>query len=930
MTDAPGPGTVQRLSNLAKLHHVPVFALEHLLERRGSGQELGRLSQSELIQEADATPAITEVDVDALYEGYRYGPRLAFYLYLLPGGLVPPCIGDLQQAVVELADREHPTLMDELAVVDDYEADMLLNQIVLLDVEELNGIREIRFRYSVTHHFLRVDEHPDQALQARYGFLWLDLALGYLAILSRDEPVNSLLTRALSKWLRAVLLPVRFSKELVDQHFSIEKAKSLSYYDPGTGVRRSISGHGLWSKAEQEIHARERQYLRPDSLYEEEVVQGVVTGLGVISSKGKIYLTRALPTSLLRAWARQRLPNLVRDVRNLRGEQPESVSSSLETINRMRLPAVGKAAVIGVVEALLQADRERLSSVQLPQTGLSIHKALRGKYVDPYLHADCGDCGETANLCSHCESPALEFQEQDVTCRDCGATISDKETVALRCMKGHVTRVPLAEAWSLAPNHWFQKRIARILAEMGQVWSAGDDYFHIEGSTLYRLKRGASDTAQLPQLVQNYINNFWDLVTGQIHDGSDYVVVGNDVSQQAARSRLPEGQPESTVQRTAKIYKNLNLRIRGNPSAGYTVEAEVSGGDSVPPQPLALPSEEGLRFRLGKILRQGGTDGDLQVLGRVLFTAIFPLRIRRLWTSTADSLGDGEGLRLTLHIGAPELMFLPWELIFDEEHLGLRSRFPVVRYLDLPNPPRPLAVEPPMRVLVAVSQPKEARPLDVEAELESIHKALGQFPGKIKVDVLEPARREELVAAMRRGYHVFHYIGHATFQDGKGYLIFEDADGRADLVSASLLGQMVADSTLRLVVLNACETAEAGPGSAFGNLAYELVKAGLPAVVAMQLPVEDKTAVAFSREFYSALADGWPVDAAVQEGRRGIVAAQGEGGDQRIDWAVPTLYMRAPDGVILGVRSRQFTVRADGSTGEGPTASYAAEFHGPA
>jgi hypothetical protein len=728
-----------------------------------------------------------------------------------------------------------------------------------------------------------------------------------------------------------VLLPVRFSKELVDQHFSIEKAKWLSYYDPGTGVRRSISGRGLWSKTEQEIQVRERQYVRPGSLYEEEVVEGVVTGLGVTSNKGKIYLTRALPTSLLRAWARQRLPDLVRDVRDSQAKQPGSVSSSLETINRMRLPTAGKAAVIAIIEALLQADRDRLTSVQLPQTGLSIHKALRGKYVDPYLHADCEDCTETAELCPYCESSALEFQEQAVICQDCGATISDEETVTLRCMNGHIANVPLAEAWCLAPNHWFQKRIARIFAEIGQVWSDSDDYFHIEGSTLYRLKRGLSDTTQLPQLVQNYINSFWDLVTGQIHEGSDQIVVGNDVSLQAARSRPPEGQVGSTIQRAAaKTYRNLNLRIRGNASVGYTVEAEVSGGDSVPPQPLALPSEEGLRFRLGKILQQGGTDGDLKVLGRVLFTSIFPPRIRRLWTSTVQSLGDGEGLRLTLHIGAPELMFLPWELIFEEEHLGLRSRFPIVRYLDLPDPPRPLAVEPPMRVLVAVSQPKEARPLDVEAELESIHKALAQFPGKIEVDVLEPARREELVAAMRRGYHVFHYIGHGTFQDGKGYLIFEDADGRADLISASLLGQMVADSTLRLVVLNACETAEAGPDSAFGNLAYELVRAGLPAVVAMQLPVEDKSAVAFSREFYSALADGWPVDAAVQEGRRSIIAAQGDGGYQRIDWAVPTLYMRAPDGVILGVRPRQFTVRADGSAGEGPTASYAAEFHGPA
>ena len=76
-------------------------------------------------------------------------------------------------------------------------------------------------------------------LQTRYGFLWIDLHIGYLAILSRDERVNHLLTRALASCLKAIPLPVRFAKELVDQHFSIERVKRVSHYDPGTGIRQS-------------------------------------------------------------------------------------------------------------------------------------------------------------------------------------------------------------------------------------------------------------------------------------------------------------------------------------------------------------------------------------------------------------------------------------------------------------------------------------------------------------------------------------------------------------------------------------------------------------------------------------------------------------------------------------------------------------------
>jgi hypothetical protein len=250
-------------------------------------------------------------------------------------------------------------------------------------------------------------------------------------------------------------------------------------------------------------------------------------------------------------------------------------------------------------------------------------------------------------------------------------------------------------------------------------------------------------------------------------------------------------------------------------------------------------------------------------------------------------------------------MALPWELVRGEEYLGLRLRFPIVRYLDLPNPPKPMVVEPPLRVLVAVSQPHGVASLDVKGELASIRQALTLLPDKVEMDVLDPARREGLLARLRRGYHVFHFIGHGVFRNGEGYLILEDTDKRTDQVSATLLGRLVADSSLRLAVLNACETSVTGPEIAFGGVAHQMVRAGMPAVVAMQQNVPDSTAVAFSREFYGALADGWPVDTAVQEGRRGIIAMRGNDWTERGDWAIPTLYMRAPDGIIMGLQESQ-------------------------
>jgi hypothetical protein len=521
-----------RLSNLDRLYHVPVFALRGLLEDRVPDRKFGNLRQAELIVEADKIPAITEADVEDLYENYRYGRRLSFYLYVLPEGLPELDIKEFQASLDELAVLDRSDLSEEVTADEDYEAETSPNQVIVLDEEKLGGLREIRFRYYVVRRFLNADEQPDQVLQTRYGFLWLDVDEGYLTILSRDERVNRLLARALTKCLQAIPVLVRLPKELVDEHFSIEKVKRVSHYDPASGVRQSISGHGLWQKFEQEILARERLYVRPSSLYDEEVTKGVTNGLGITGSKGKVYLTKTLPTSLVRAWGQQRLPILVRDVKDLRTERPDAFSRSIEAINRMRLSQSGKAAIITIVEGLLKADREDLTTVDLYQPAPALYHALKGKYFEPYLRAFCGKCGETAELCPHCESPSLKVNEQQVTCDNCGAAISDDENVALRCMNGHVTSVLLAEGMNLAPNHALQQRMERIFAEVGQSWSEQSDYFYIEGSTLYRLRKDKVDRDQLPSVIQNFTNNFWGPVTGPVHTGSGDIIIGNDQSEE--------------------------------------------------------------------------------------------------------------------------------------------------------------------------------------------------------------------------------------------------------------------------------------------------------------------------------------------------------------------------------------------------------------
>jgi len=66
----------------------------------------------------------------------------------------------------------------------------------------------------------------------------------------------------------------------------------------------------------------------------------------------------------------------------------------------------------------------------------------------------------------------------------------------------------------------------------------------------------------------------------------------------------------------------------------------------------------------------------------------------------------------------------------------------------------------------------------------------------------------------------------------------------------------------------------------------------------MQYEITDDAAIEFSRDFYEAVADGMPVDAAVTEARRAVSFSS------MLEWGTPVLYMRSKDGRIFDIKER--------------------------
>lgn len=307
---------------------------------------------------------------------------------------------------------------------------------------------------------------------------------------------------------------------------------------------------------------------------------------------------------------------------------------------------------------------------------------------------------------------------------------------------------------------------------------------------------------------------------------------------------------------------------------------------------------------------------DLVTIGEAFYRSVFTGATTRTFDRTFGRIEDRRteegtpaGLRIRFQFDPedPHLApngAIPWELLRSPEtrdFLAQDRRTPVVRCPDVPRPLRPLAVDPPLRVLLIESSPVGLGGLDLQGERRRIGQALAASPGQVEILELEYADLEELrETLLRETIHVVHFMGHGDVtEDGEGVLYFERFTGRArDVPAETFAAHLKGIDTLKLVVLNACASGTLprhGGRDPFTATAASVTMAGIPAVVAMQLPVTDPAAIAFSQTLYRRLAAHDPIEAAVTEGRLALVGKE----ETANEWMTPVLYLRGESGALF-------------------------------
>ena len=301
---------------------------------------------------------------------------------------------------------------------------------------------------------------------------------------------------------------------------------------------------------------------------------------------------------------------------------------------------------------------------------------------------------------------------------------------------------------------------------------------------------------------------------------------------------------------------------------GQMVEARVIGyAHATVPLPYGLEEVAGLL-----------ADGEYARLGQALYGVLFPEGEVRdaLAEALVVTRAERRPLTVQLHLDgdSPDLARYPWELIHDgQSFLVADGVVALARYIDYAQALIPLNVQTPLRVLLVAPRPADLAELEEQppvavGALEDLCKK-----GVLQVDVLSPPTFEALRQVLSgEAYQVLHFTGASGLDPrgggaGRECLFFEDECGAASPLGGAELHNALFLSKVRLAVLTPPDPGQRAGPTALGGLAPALIRAGVPAVVAMQHSLEAEQSERFVRQLYHSLANLTPLGTAVAYAR---------------------------------------------------------------
>ncbi len=254
-------------------------------------------------------------------------------------------------------------------------------------------------------------------------------------------------------------------------------------------------------------------------------------------------------------------------------------------------------------------------------------------------------------------------------------------------------------------------------------------------------------------------------------------------------------------------------------------------------------------------------EAELAELGRALRDLCLPGAAAAALAEVLDGAPVGVTFEVCFEADDAALLGLPFETLrlADERLLALHPKVVVFRRPAGLVAPPVARLAGPLKILVAVGAPDEDQSpnvvLNLERELQNlldvVEVARQSDSENMEVRILEVGSPGLIGAALERdAYHVLHLSCHGR----PGLIELEDEEGAAVRVSATqLLGPITRQGRpLPMIFLNSCHGGAAAGDAA--SLAEELLRAGIPCVLAMTTAVSDFYAIRLAGRFYEHLA----------------------------------------------------------------------------
>lgn len=275
---------------------------------------------------------------------------------------------------------------------------------------------------------------------------------------------------------------------------------------------------------------------------------------------------------------------------------------------------------------------------------------------------------------------------------------------------------------------------------------------------------------------------------------------------------------------------------------------------------------------------------------------------RTLFSGSVNDLyyaASQRNIQITLCTSDTRLKRVPWEfIVWPDVNEGPHAKRTFARSVPVANgaerKPKPIGNSQ-IAVLVIGADVLGRERIPWTETKENLERIIGeriQGPGaaRITMNLVEGATKRMVRDALEeRPYDIVHFIGHGR-PDG---LLLRGAGQQSGVVlGTDPFSKMISDAEPALVILSACDTALIQDVQPLGTIAENLVRSGVPAVVANQLPISVSSIADFTGALYRSLLTDGNIDVAVNKGRIALVKEMEALKFAAIEWGIPVLYRR--------------------------------------